>query len=49
MAEIMQNIASLTWLILAIIFYIRMKQWNKRFSDLYDDLKNKIREEFDND
>ena len=43
MANIMQNIASLVWLVLAVIVFIRLKQWDKMFSALYDELKNEIR------
>ena len=39
MAETMQMIASLEWIALAVIVFIRLKKWNKRFSELYDELQ----------
>ena len=45
MADIMQNIASIVWLILAVVVFIRLKQWDKQFSELYDELKKEIRGE----
>lgn len=43
MANIMQNIASIVWLILAVVVFFRLKQWDKMFSELYDELKKEIR------
>lgn len=43
MANIMQNIASIVWLVLAVVVFIRLKQWDKKFSALYDELKEQIR------
>ena len=42
MANIMQNIASIVWLILAVVVFVRLKQWDKQFSELYDELKKEI-------
>lgn len=43
MANIMQNIASIVWLVLAVVLFVRVKHWDKQFSELYDELKKEIR------
>ena len=48
MADLLQNIACLAWLILSVIVFVGIKKWNKRFSELYEELKNQIEEDADN-
>lgn len=45
MADLMQLTSSLLWLALAITVYVRLRQWNKKFEELYDELKQKIEED----
>ena len=47
MAELMTNIAASAWLFLAVIAFVRLHKWNKRFSEMYEELKHKISEEFE--
>ena len=44
MAELLHNIAALAWLALAVWAFIKMRRWNKLFSELYDELKKGILE-----
>lgn len=45
MAEILQDIASTLWIVLAILVFVELRRWNKWFSDLYDELKKQIEED----
>jgi len=45
MADLLQITASFTWLALAVLFFARLRQWDKKFSDLYDELKRQIEED----
>ena len=47
MAELMQLTSSLLWLALAIIVFVRLRQWNKKLDELYEELRKQI-EEADN-
>ena len=47
MADLMQFIASITWLALAAVTFLRLRQWNKKFSEMYDELKREIEGEDD--
>jgi len=38
------TITSAVWLILAVVFFVRVRQWNKRLSELYDDIKRDFEE-----
>lgn len=40
----MSNLASVVWLILAVILFIDIKKWNKKFGELYDELQKDIDE-----
>ena len=42
MAGLAQLIASFMWIALCVIAFYRLKQWNKRFSDMYEELKHEI-------
>ena len=48
MADLLQNIACSAWLVLAVIVFVGMKKWNKRFADLYEELKKQIEDGADN-
>ena len=48
MADIFQNFVCLTWLALAIIVFVGLKRWNRRFSDLYEEMKKQIEDGGDN-
>ena len=42
MAELLQNITCIAWLILAVKTFIGVRRWNKSFSELYDELRRQI-------
>lgn len=44
MADILQLTASLLWLALAIIVFVLLRQWNKKFGELYEELRKQIEE-----
>ena len=39
MENLLQNIASGLWIVLGVYSFFVLRMWNKRFSDLYDELK----------
>ncbi|MFR5994140.1 MAG: hypothetical protein ACLUF9_01145 [Oscillospiraceae bacterium] len=39
MENLLQNIASGLWIVLGVYFFFWIRKWNKRFSELYDELK----------
>lgn len=39
MDNLMQNLASALWIVIGIQVLVWLKHWNKKFSDLYDELK----------
>lgn len=39
MADIMQLIAGIEWIVLGIIVYWCIRRWNRRFGELYDELQ----------
>lgn len=45
----MSDVAAGMWMVLCVMVFVRMRQWDKRFSAMYEDLKQKISEEFDNE
>ena len=45
MGDILQLVASMEWIALGIIFFVKLRKWNKRFSELHDELLKTIREE----
>ena len=45
MADVLQLTASLMWMALAIIVFVRMRQWNKKFSELHEELRKQIEED----
>lgn len=42
MAEITLFITCLCWLALAVMVFVRVKQWNKAFAELYEELKSQF-------
>lgn len=44
MVDGLQLTASLMWMALAIIFFVRVRQWNKKFGELYEELLNLLEE-----
>lgn len=49
MSVILENVASCLWIVLAIIMFFGIKKWNKRFSELYDELQKDIKEVMSDD
>ena len=45
MENLMQNISSGLWIALGVYCFFGLKKWNKRFSELYDELKGSVSEE----
>ena len=39
MENLLQNIASGLWIVLGVYCFFGLRKWNKRFSELYDELK----------
>ena len=39
MENLLQNIASGLWIVLGVYSFFVLRKWNKRFSELYDELK----------
>lgn len=48
MADLLQIITSLAWLILCVMVFVRMRKWDKKFSCLYEELNAQIEEDADN-
>lgn len=44
MENLLQNIACGLWIALGVYYFFGLKKWNKRFSDLYDELKHETGE-----
>lgn len=42
MENILQNIASGLWIVLGVYRFFGLRKWNKRFSELYDELKGEV-------
>lgn len=42
MENLLQNIASVLWIVLGVCFFFGLRKWSKRFSELYDELKEEI-------
>lgn len=45
MRETLQLIVSLEWIALGIIGFVKIWKWNKKFSELHDELLKTIKEE----
>lgn len=42
MENLLQNIASGLWIVLGVYCSFVLRTWNKRFSELYDELKKEV-------
>lgn len=42
MENLLQNIASVLWIVLGVCFFFGLRKWDKRFSELYDELKREV-------
>lgn len=42
MENLLQNIASWLWIALGVYCFFGVRKWNKRFSELYDELKLEV-------
>lgn len=42
MENILQNIASGLWIVLGVYCFFGLRKWNKRFSELYEELKREV-------
>lgn len=43
MAGIIEIVAAVAWFMLAIVTAMDLRKWNRRFSELYDKLKEDLR------
>lgn len=43
MDNLLQDIASCLWIALGVYCFFGLRKWNKRFSELYDELKEEIK------
>lgn len=43
MENLLQDIASGLWIVLGAYSFFGLRKWNKRFSDLYDELKEEMK------
>ena len=42
MADILEIIAAVEWMALGLLVLWKLKDWNKKFQELYDDLKEDV-------
>ena len=42
MKDILECIAEIEWIVLGVLVLLRLRHWNRRFSELYDELRNEI-------
>lgn len=42
MGNLMLNIASGLWIVLGVYGFFSVRKWNKRFGELYDELKRDV-------
>ncbi len=42
MENLLQNFASGLWIVLSVYCFFGLRKWNKRFSELYDELKEEV-------
>lgn len=43
MEILLQNIASVLWIVLGACFFFGLRKWSKRFSELYEKMKEEIK------
>ena len=42
MENLLQNIDSGLWIVLSVYCFLGLRKWNKRFGELYDELKLEV-------
>ena len=42
MSSLLQDIACVFWIVLGVYCFFGLRKWNKRFSELYDELKEEM-------
>lgn len=42
MADVLEFVDAILWLLLALILFRDLHKWNKRFQELYDELKKEV-------
>ena len=42
-ADLLKNIAATAWLALSMYAFFSMRKWNRRFSELYEELKREVK------
>ena len=42
MSDILTTIAAVEWIFVGCLFLWRLRHWNRRFSELYDELRKEI-------
>ena len=42
MSDILTTIAAVEWIVVGCLFLWRLRHWNRRFSELYDELRKEI-------
>ncbi len=42
MENLLQDIASELWVVLGVYCFFELRKWNKRFRELYDELKGDV-------
>ena len=42
MENLLQNFASGLWIVLGVYCFFELRTWNKRFSELYDEMKGEV-------
>lgn len=42
MADVLESVDAILWLLLALIRFRDLRKWNKRFQELYDELKKEV-------
>lgn len=42
MADLLENTAAILWIVLGIMFFLKLRAWNKKFELLYNELKEQI-------
>lgn len=43
MADLLECVDAVLWLILVLILFQDLRKWNKRFQELYDELEREIK------
>ena len=43
MSSLLQDIACTLWLVLGVYCFFGLRKWSKRFSELYDELKEEMK------